>query len=112
PQADFAMSKIAVNTTYGGNTLRKAIDYFCHLAVAPEFLAKIKKGDAAFVSSEFFEKIKWVADVNDDIYDPAYTDMLRVAFTSEFGRGKLQDLVALLSGRNFETKQYEEAIAD
>jgi len=38
--------------------------------------------------------------------------MLRVAFTSEFKRGKLQDLVALLSGRNFETKQYEEAIAE
>jgi hypothetical protein len=38
--------------------------------------------------------------------------MLRVAFTSEFGRGKLQDLVALLSGRNFETKQYEEVIAE
>ena len=92
--------------------LRKAIDYFCHLAVAPEFLAKIKKGDKAFVESEFFDKMKWMADVNDDIYDPTYTDMLRVAFTSEFGRGKLQDLVALLSGRNFETKQYEEAIAE
>ncbi|MEZ1894577.1 hypothetical protein QVL95_28915, partial [Pseudomonas aeruginosa] len=51
-------------------------------------------------------------NVNDDIYDPTYTDMLRVAFTSEFGRGKLQDLVALLSGRNFETKQYEESIAE
>ncbi len=38
--------------------------------------------------------------------------MLRVAFTSEFLRGKLQDLVALLSGRNFETKQYEEVIAE
>jgi len=38
--------------------------------------------------------------------------MLRVAFTSEFGRGKLQDLVALLSGRNFETKQFEEAISE
>jgi hypothetical protein len=38
--------------------------------------------------------------------------MLRVAFTSEFGRGKLQDLVALLSGRNFETRQYEETIAE
>ncbi len=38
--------------------------------------------------------------------------MLRVAFTSEFRRGKLQDLVALLSGRNFETKQYEEAVAE
>lgn len=111
-QADFAMSKIAVNESYGGNTLRKAIDYFCHLSVAPEFLNKIKKGDKAFVESEFFDKMKWIADVNDDIYDPSYTDMLRVAFTSEFGRGKLQDLVALLSGRNFETKQYEEAIAE
>jgi hypothetical protein len=38
--------------------------------------------------------------------------MLRVAFTSEFGRGKLQDLVAILSGRNFETRQYEESIAE
>ncbi len=111
-QADFAMSKIAVNESFGGNMLRKAIDYFCHLAVAPEFLGKIRKGDKAFVESEFFDKMKWVADVNDDIYDPSYTDMLRVAFTSEFGRGKLQDLVALLSGRNFETKQYEEAIAE
>jgi hypothetical protein len=110
-QADFAMSKIAVNETYGGNLLRKAIDYFCHLAAAPDFLAKIKKGDLRFVESEFFDKMKWIADVNDDIYDPTYTDMLRVAFTSEFG-GKLQDLVALLSGRNFETKQYEEAIAE
>lgn len=32
-QADFAMSKIAVNESYGGNVLRKAIDYFCHLAI-------------------------------------------------------------------------------
>lgn len=56
--------------------------------------------------------MKWLANANDDIYDPSYTDMLRVAFTSEFGRGKLQDLVALLSGRNFETKQFEEPIAE
>ena len=56
--------------------------------------------------------MRWLKDVNDDIYDPTYTDMLRVAFTSEFRRGKLQDLVALLSGRNFETKQFEEAIAE
>lgn len=111
-QADFAMSKIAVNETYGGNLLRKAIDYFCHLAVAPEFLARIEKGDKAFAASEFLPQMRWLKDVNDDIYDPTYTDMLRVAFTSEFGRGKLQDLVALLSGRNFETKQFEEAIAE
>jgi hypothetical protein len=111
-QADFAMSKIAANETYGGNVLRKAIDYFCHLAVAPEFLARIEKGDKAFAASEFWPKMRWLKDANDDIYDPTYTDMLRVAFTSEFQRGKLQDLVALLSGRNFETKQYEDAIAE
>ena len=111
-QADFAMSKIAVNETYGGNLLRKAIDYFCHLAVAPEFLSYIEKGDKTFAASEFLPQMRWLKDVNDDIYDPTYTDMLRVAFTSEFGRGKLQDLVALLSGRNFETKQFEEVIAE
>jgi hypothetical protein len=111
-QADFAMSKIAANDTFGGNLLRKAIDYFCHLAVAPEFFGKIKNGDPLFAKSEFFPKISWLKETNDDIYDPSYTDMLRVAFTSEFKRGKLQDLVALLSGRNFETKQYEEAIAE
>lgn len=111
-QADFVMSKIAVNETFGGNTLRKAIDYFCHSAVAPEFLGRIEKGDKVFAESEFFQQMRWLKDANDDIYDPTYTDMLRVAFTSEFGRGKLQDLVALLSGRNFETKQFEEAIAE
>ena len=40
-QADFAMSKISVNESYGGNLLRKAIDYFCHLSVAPDFLASV-----------------------------------------------------------------------
>lgn len=111
-QADFAMSKIAVNETHGGNQLRKAIDYFCHLAVAPEFCDRIRKNDPEFAASEFFPKMTWLKDVNDDIYDPSYTDMLRVAFTSEFRRGKLQDLVALLSGRNFETKQYEGQIVE
>ncbi len=111
-QADFAMSKIAANESYGGNLLRKAIDYFCHLAIAPEFLPRIEKGDPAFAASEFMPKMRWLKNVNDDLYDPSYTDMLRVAFTSEFRRGRLQDLVALLSGRNFATKQYEEVIAE
>ena len=106
------MSKIAANETYGGNLLRKAIDYFCHCAKSPELRRRIEKGDKTFAASEFFPAMRWLKDVNDDIYDPTYTDMLRVAFTTEFRRGKLQDLVALLSGRNFETKQYEEAIAE
>jgi hypothetical protein len=111
-QADFAMSKIASNESYGGNTLRKAIDYFCHLAVAPEFYGKIKENDSAFAATDFFQKMEWLRNESDDIYDPSYTDMLRVAFTSEFKRGKLADLVALLSGRNFETKQFEASIAE
>src|ERR1019366_7557891 len=111
-QADFAMSKIASNETHGGNLLRKAIDYFCHLAVAPDFYQKIKEKDPAFAVTEFLPAMAWLRKETDDIYDPAYTDMLRVAFTSEFKRGKLEDLVALLSGRNFETKQYEEKIAE
>lgn len=111
-QSDFAMSKIAANDKYGGNLLRKAIDYFCHCSKAPDHIARIEKNDKVFAASEFFPAMKWLKDVNDDIYDPAYADMLRVAFAGEFRRGKLQDLVALLSGRNFETKQYEEAIAE
>ncbi|MBC7285449.1 DUF262 domain-containing protein, partial [Hoeflea sp.] len=111
-QADFVMSKIAADERNGGNQLRKAIDYFCHLAVAPEAMPRIEKNDTEFVKSEYFQKMRWLSNVNDDLYDPSYTDMLRVAFTSEFGRGKLQDLVALLSGRNFETRDYEEEIAE
>lgn len=42
-QADFAMSKIAVNEVYGGNLLRKAIDYFCHLAVSPSFSLRLER---------------------------------------------------------------------
>lgn len=111
-QADFAMSKIAVNETYGGNALRKAIDYFCHLAVAPEFHAIIEQNDPSFARTDFFAQMSWLRKEKDDLYDPSYTDMLRVAFTSGFRRGKLQDLVALLSGRNFETKQFEDAIVE
>lgn len=111
-QADFAMSKIAANETYGGNRLRKCIDYFCHLAVAPEFYQTLADQDQEFAATDYFQKMSWLRHENDDLYDPSYTDMLRVAFISEFKRGRLEDLVALLSGRNFETRTYEEAIAE
>jgi hypothetical protein len=110
-QADFAMSKIAVSERYGGDILRKVIDYFCHMSVSPHFYEKIKENDKEFAQTDFFQKMSWLHNEVDDIYDPAYTDLLRVAFTTEFKRGKMGDLVALLSGRNFETKQYEEQVA-
>jgi len=109
-QADFVMSKIAANESYGGNILRKSIDYFCHLMRFPEFFDFISKEDKEFVKTDFFTKISWLKNENDDLYNPGYADMLRVAFTSEFNRGKLSDLVSLLSGRNFETRAYEESI--
>jgi len=111
-QADFAMSKIAANENYDGDKLRKCIDYFCHLAVEPEFFRKLEEFDKEFSSTIYYQKMSWLKNENDDLYNPSYTDMLRVAFTSEFKRGRLQDLVALLSGRNFETREYEEEIAE
>lgn len=110
-QADFAMSKIAADTENGGNELRKAIDYFCHLSVAPEFHKHIIDNDTKFASSDFFQKMQWLKTENEDLYDPNYNDLLRVAFTSQFNRGRLSDLVSLLSGRNFETRSYEAEIA-
>jgi len=111
-QADFAMSKIAANTEYEGNQLRKAIDYFCHLAIAPEFYKHIVDNDPQFAASDFFRKMQWLKTENEDLYNPHYTDLVRVAFTSQFNRGKLSDLVSLLSGRNFETRSFEDSIAE
>lgn len=111
-QADFAMSKIASNTDYNGNELRKAIDYFCHLAIAPEFYKHIVDNDKEFAITDYFQKMQWLKTENEDLYDPDYNDLIRVAFTSQFNRGRLSDLVSLLSGRNFETRTYEDAIAE
>lgn len=41
-QADFVMSKIAADSKFGGPLLRKAIDYFCHLAVEPGFHGQVE----------------------------------------------------------------------
>ena len=109
--ADFAMSKMAASEKYNGHQLRKCIDYFCHLAIAPQAYGDLAKDDE-FVNTSYFRAMEWLKHEKEDLYDPSYTDMLRVAFTSEFKRGRLEDLVALLSGRNFETRAFEEAIAE
>lgn len=111
-QADFAMSKIAADEEHGGNMLRKAIDYYCHLAVKPEFWDTVRTHDREFMASEYAGKAEWLKDDRDDIYDPDYNDVLRVSFMHMFSRGKLADLVALLSGRDFEARDYKGEIAD
>jgi hypothetical protein len=111
-QSDFAMSKIAADEKYGGNLLRKAIDYFCHLAVEPGFFSQLSHIDVAFMQSEYALKLGWLKDNKEEIYDPGYDDMLRVAFMHKFGKGKLADLVSLLSGRDFNTRTFKEEIAE
>lgn len=111
-QADFAMSKIAADEKYGGNMLRKAIDYFCHVAIEPSFYDTILKNDTSFIESEFGKEMAWLRNDNESIFDPSYEDMLRVSFVHMFSRGKLKDLVSLLSGRDFETRDYKEEIAE
>jgi len=109
-QADFAMSKIASMSDRGVN-LRKLVDYFCHLSQEPKFFKHIKDNDIEFGNTDFLPSIAWLQSANDALYDPEYTDVIRVAFTKNFQRGKLSDLVSLLSGRNFETREYEDEIA-
>lgn len=111
-QADFAMSKISSNEVYGGNTIRKTIDYFCHLAKNPIDYVAIRENYTEYCNKDDFNKIKWIAKENEDLYSPSYTDVLRVAFTYKFNRGKLADLVSLLSGRDFETREYKDEIAE
>lgn len=110
-QADFAMSKIAANTQYGGDILRKAIDYFSHLAVQPDWYSDMTK-DKEFMASPFAQTLKWLKDDREEIFDPNYSDILRIAFMSKFGRAKMKDLVSLLGGRDFETRDYKEDIAE
>jgi uncharacterized protein with ParB-like and HNH nuclease domain len=85
--ADFAMSKIA---TYGdrGRNLRKLIDYFCHLAVAPHAYADIKDNDHEFAATPYLKAISWLKDESEDLYDPEYSDIIRVAGLTGFSRAR------------------------
>lgn len=105
--ADFAMSKIA---TYGdrGRNLRKLIDYFCHLAVAPHAYADIKENDTEFADTPYLKTISWLKDEAEDLYDPEYSDIIRVAGLVGFSRGKASSIVSELSGRDPETRKVDE----
>ena len=110
-QSDFVMSKMAADSVHNGSLMRKTVDYFCHLAVKPDFYAHLVN-DKEFQDSKYADKIKWLASDYDDIYDPDYGDMLRVSFMHQFRRGKLADLVSLLSGRDFVTKEFRDDIVE
>lgn len=106
------MSKISADDKYGGNEIRKMIDYFCHFMQRPADYEMIAENDTDFAKTDAMQKIKWIVKETEDIYVPSYTDVLRVSFTHKFKRGKISDLVSLLSGRDFETRENLETIAE
>ncbi|MBP9847374.1 MAG: hypothetical protein KBD43_15065, partial [Saprospiraceae bacterium] len=65
-----------------------------------------------FMATPFANKLKWLKDDREDIFDPDYNDILRIAFMYKFNRAKMKDLVSLLGGRDFETREYKEDIAE
>ncbi|MGO3689520.1 MAG: GmrSD restriction endonuclease domain-containing protein [Psychroflexus halocasei] len=109
--ADFVMSKIASDEEHEGNKMRKMVDYFCRLIADKDFNKHILDNDKEFAAHSFYKQIKWMSTKHDNLYIPDYIDVLRVAFTHKFNRGKFSDLVALLSGRNFKTRSFEASIA-
>lgn len=111
-QGDFVMSKMAADEAHKGNTLRKIIDYFSHLAVVPTYYEYIKEHDTEFASTGYLEKLEWLASDKETVYDPTCDDVIRVAFMHKLKRAKLADLVQLLTGRDFETRDFKEEIAD
>uniref|UniRef100_UPI0031F7B196 hypothetical protein n=1 Tax=Natronospira elongata TaxID=3110268 RepID=UPI0031F7B196 len=106
--ADFVMSKIA---TYGdeGRNLRKLIDYFCHLGIAGHAFEDIQKNDKEFAATDHIKKIEWLSKQSDELFQPEYTDVIRVAGLVGFSRGKAGAIVSELSGLDPETRRIDES---
>ncbi|PYF99271.1 hypothetical protein D893_02712 [Thioalkalivibrio sp. ALE21] len=105
--ADFVMSKIA---TYGdeGRNLRKLIDYFCHLNVSGHAFDDIRDNDTEFADSPHLAKIEWLKNQSDELFQPEYTDVIRIAGLVGFSRGKAGAIVSELSGLDPETRRIDE----
>jgi len=106
--ADFVMSKIA---TYGdeGRNLRKLIDYFCHLTVSGHAFDDISENDKEFAASDHLAKIQWLKSQSDELFQPEYTDVIRIAGLVGFSRGKAGAIVSELSGLDPETRKIDES---
>ena len=108
---NFVMSRMAADSTYGGEDLRKTIDYFCHILRDSGFLKDLEEIDPEYYSKHGKE-IGWATKLSNPVFNPTYGDMIRSTFMYKYGRAKTSDLVNLLSGRNFETKTYEEDVVE
>ena len=110
--ADLAMSRLSADHSHNGNNIRKQIDYFVQLLNDPTLLTNIEAVDPEFVKSKYFDQIKWIADDKTRIYVPNYSDILHVILAFACKRGKLTDLVSLISGRDFQMRNFSEQAMD
>ena len=106
--ADLAMSRLSADTIHGGNNLRKQIEYFVQLLNDPNLLENIVKFDSDFANTKEFNQIKWIASEVNPIYKPRSAEILHLILATSFKRGKLSDMVSLISGRDFEARNYSE----
>ena len=111
-QGDFVMSKMAADEEHGGNLLRKVIDYFAHLAVVPSYYSYIESHDKEFAATKWLKKLEWLKDDTETVYDPDCDDVIRVAFMHQIKRARLSELGQLLTGRDFETREFKEEIEE
>ena len=110
--ADLAMSRLSADHSHNGNKIRKQIDYFVQLFNDPTLLTNIEDVDPEFINSKYFDRIKWIVFDKTRIYVPNYSDILHVILAFTYKRGKLTDLVSLISGRNFQTRDFSEQAMD
>ena len=103
--SDFVMSKISAQGEQGRN-LRKTIDYFAHLSVSPQSYEELER-DTEFVQTKFWPKISWLKNDAEDLYDPTYVDLIRVASMVAFRRGQISYVVRELSGLDPETRKFD-----
>lgn len=103
--ADFVMSKISA---YGeqGRTMRKLIDYFAHMARVPSAYDTLRH-DEAFSGTPHWKEIIWLRNETEDLYDPNYVDLIRVASMLAFRRARLSSVVSELSGLNPDTHSFD-----
>ncbi|MFD1486234.1 DUF262 domain-containing protein [Lacticaseibacillus baoqingensis] len=110
--ADLIMSKLSSDDEHHGDMLRKVVEYFSRLMRDPTALEDICNNDSKFSKSEYYSWISWVANEHTDLYRPEFGDIFHVILNFVFGRGKHADLISLVSGRDFATKQYTQEAMD
>lgn len=103
--SDFVMSKISAHGEQGRN-LRKAIDYFAHLSVNPQAYEDLLH-DEEFATTDLWSTMRWLKNDTEDLYDPSYVDIIRVASMVAYRRGRISHVVRELSGLNPETRKFE-----